>query len=218
MALKVDRIVEQLDSVVDDWSDSHDARGFLEQYDVRRVMTRARAAIERFAPSGSPYAEDASDVMARGDTAADVWIAEQLVAIVAALRDDYRHGGLAAVEAMVHADLFDDFLEMSVGLLESGFVGPAAVIAGSVLEEHLRNLATIEGEVLIDDRGRPHNVERLGVLLRKASAITEVERKSVVAWYAIRNEAAHNIRHSIAGADVERMISGVRDFVGNHPA
>lgn len=218
MPLKVDRIVEQLDSVVHDWRDSHDERGFLEQYDVRRVMTRARAAIARFAPSASPYADDARGVMEKSDTAADAWIAEQLVAIAAALRDDYLNGGLAAVEAIVHADLYGDFLEMSAGLLESGYIGPAAVITGSVLEEHLRNLATTEGEARVNDRGRPCNVEHLGVVLRKVGVITEVERKSVIAWYALRNEAAHNTQHSIDSADVERMIAGVRDFVGNHPA
>lgn len=81
---------------------------------------------------------------------------------------------------------------MSQGLLDSGYVGPAAVIAGSVLEEHLRKLAAKLALTLKNDRGRDISAETLGVDLRKAGAITEVQRKSVVAWYAIRNEAAHN--------------------------
>ncbi|MEA2250186.1 MAG: hypothetical protein QOG70_428 [Solirubrobacteraceae bacterium] len=107
---------------------------------------------------------------------------------------------------------------MSEGLLDSGYVGPAAVIAGSVLEEHLRKLAAKLALTLKNDRGRDISAETLGVDLRKAGAITEVQRKRVVAWYAIRNEAAHNVEHSIDRVDVERMIDGVRGFVARHPA
>jgi hypothetical protein len=105
----VDRVTKQLQSVVRDWHESHSTNGYLEDYDARRIMTRARAAIERLAPPGSPYAEDARGVLEKHETAADSWLADQLVAIVQALEEDYLSGGLAAVAEMVHADLFDDF-------------------------------------------------------------------------------------------------------------
>jgi hypothetical protein len=79
MAPDIDRIVAHLTSVVTDHHDSQNADGYLEPYDARRVGTRARAAIQRFAPPESPYTEDAEHIGKNHDQAADSWIAEQLV-------------------------------------------------------------------------------------------------------------------------------------------
>ena len=40
----------------------------------------------------------------------------------------------------MHAELFADFLEMADYLLSEGYKDPAAVLGGSMLEEHLRQL------------------------------------------------------------------------------
>ena len=107
---------------------------------------------------------------------------------------------------------------MSGELLTKGFVGPAAALAGSVLEEHLSKLARKHGVAMIGDKGRPKSVEVLGVDLRKAEVITEVQRKSVTAWYAQRTEGAHGRAENLIDAEVERMIDGIRDFVARYPA
>lgn len=212
----LDRIVQQLSEIVGDLNDSTNARGFIEPYDTRRISTRARAAIRRFGPPMSAYEEDAKEVV--DESASPQWKAEQLVAIVQALRDDYAVGGLIGVEEVVHADLFDDFLSMALELLEKGFVAPASVMAGSVLEEHLKKLALRHQVELSMDNGRPKPVEVLSIDLRKIEAVTEVQRKSIVAWYAQRNEAAHGRTDDLSAEDIKRSISGVRDFVANHPA
>lgn len=41
---------------------------------------------------------------------------------------------------MVSADIFSDFLDMASYLLSQGYKDPAAVMIGSILEEHLRKL------------------------------------------------------------------------------
>lgn len=216
MASSPEQIGKQLSAVIDDLRNCTSMNGFVEAYDSRRVSTRARAAIQRYAPPGSPYEGEAIKV-AEGE-GGDQWQAEQLTAIVHALRDDYAAGGLLAIEEIVHADLFDDFLDMAVELLSKRFVGPSAVLAGTVLEEHLRKLAARHEIEIVDDRGRPKSADTLGVELRKAGVVTEVQRKSVVAWYAQRTEGAHGRPQNLNDSEVERMIDGVRDFVSRHPA
>jgi hypothetical protein len=211
-----DLIVEQLSEIITDRRDSANENGYMHDYDARRVATRARAAIKRYAPPGSPYEADAADVVELDHS--DLWKAEQLTAIVHALRDDYAIGGLAAVEEIVHADLFDDFLGMADELLSKGFIGPASVLGGSVLEEQLRKLGGKHDVGLTDAKGRPKSVEVLSVDLRKAGVMTEVQRKSVTAWYAQRTEGAHGRPENLDDGEVERMIDGVRDFVARHPA
>jgi hypothetical protein len=209
-----DLIERQLTDVVGDLQKSKNDHEQLTDYDARRISTRAQAAIKRWAPPGSPYEAQAVQV---GRLASEETKAKHFAAIAHALRDDYALGGLSAVEELVHADLFDDFLAMAEELHAKGFVGPAAILAGSVLEEHLRKLATKFGIESAPD-GRPRTVETLGVALKKAGAISEVQRKSVSAWYAQRNEGAHGHFEELSDGDVERMIDGVRDFVARHIA
>ena len=152
---------------------------------------------------------------------ADSWIgwkATQLVAIVEALRDDYQAGTMQSVAEVVHAELFGDLLDMSVELYDKRFIGPAAVVAGAVLEEHVRKLATKQGIILVEPNGRAKSVDRLGVELRGAGVLSEVERKALAAWYSQRTEAAHGRFSSLVDTEVERMIDAVRDFVARHPA
>lgn len=198
------------------YADVSNENGYVEDDDARYVLVRARAVIERTAPPGSAYLTEARDVL-RAD-ASTWWTADHLCAIVRALRDDYQEGALVSVQELVHADLFDDFIEMARELREKGFVGPAAVVAGSVIEEHLRKLAHKHGIQSVGDAGRQKSVDLLGVDLRKQDVISEVQRKSITAWYAQRTEAAHGRSEGLSHAEVERMIDGVRDFVARHPA
>ncbi|HEV7400823.1 MAG TPA: hypothetical protein VGN84_11215 [Solirubrobacterales bacterium] len=215
MSIAPDQIAERLSEIIADRRDSANDNGYLEDYDAKRIVTRARAAIRRFAPPGSAYEDEATAAVKLGN---ESWKAGQLTAIVHALRDDYRFGGLASVQEIVHADLFDDFLGMADELLAKGFIGPAAVLAGTVLEEQLGKLTKKHGIDTTDEKGRAKSVEALGVDLRKADVITEVQRKSVTAWYAQRTEGAHGRPGNLNDGEVERMIDGIRDFVARYPA
>jgi hypothetical protein len=64
----------------------------------------------------------------------------RLQGVLRALRADYEAGRLQSFQELVHADLFSDFLEMAEYFLQEGYKDPAAVIAGGVLEQHLRKL------------------------------------------------------------------------------
>jgi hypothetical protein len=211
MGMSADQIERQLLAVLDAYRESENPNGYLDDDSARTVAVRARSAIERLAPPRSAYVKEVEDVVGAG---APAWVAEHLCAIVRALLDDFRRGALASVQELVHADLFDDFIEMALELRRKGFTGPAAVVVGSVLEEHLRKLSDKHGIPRADGK----SVELLGVDLRKAEVISEIQRKGITAWYAQRTEAAHGRAEALVPTEVDRMIDGVRDFVARHPA
>src|SRR5207249_2039353 len=112
-----------------------------------------------------------------------------LAGILRALRADYQAGRVQAFAQRVRSDLFSDFLEMSEYLMEDeGLKDPAAVLAGGVLEQHLRKLCdkhsiTLPPNAKID---QPINSE-----LAKAGVYGKNEQKQITAWAGIRNDAAH---------------------------
>lgn len=70
---------------------------------------------------------------------------EEGIAIPETIKDEISGGWLFSVKGLVAAEIFADFLEMAQYLLDQGYHTPAAVMAGSVLEEHLRQLCIKNG-------------------------------------------------------------------------
>jgi hypothetical protein len=130
-----------------------------------------------------------------------------------ALSADLEAGYTRRLEELVHAEVFEDFLDMATEFRDKGYHPAAAVVAGSVLEEHLRKLAAKEGLSPV-----PHSVEDLGVALRKHGTLTEPERKIMQGWYGQRTEGAHGRPENVIPEEVGRMIPGIREFMVRHPA
>ena len=159
-------IIAQRDSVLAQYRrvsepDEIGGHGEIEPEEMRALMTRRVAAIERSAPAGTAYARAASAVFE--EDAADSWYLRQLVGVVRALRKDYVGGYMRTVEDLIHAGVFDDFLDMANELLAKGYKDPAAVLGGSVLEEHLRKLASRAG-VAIASGDKPKRTDLLNAL------------------------------------------------------
>ena len=214
-------IVAQLDSVLAQYrraSEPDEPGGYveIEPDEVRALMTRCVAAVERGAPSGTAYSRAATAVF-EVDGAADTWHLQQMVGVVRALREDYVGGYMQTVEELIHAGVFDDFLDMANELLAKGYKDPSAVLGGSVLEEHLRKLASRAG-VAISSDDRPMKADRLNADLVKASVYNVLEQKGVTAWLDLRNKAAHGHYDEYDAAHVDLMLQGVRGFVARHPA
>ena len=64
----------------------------------------------------------------------------ELAGTLKALRDDYEAGHIQTVRELIHGETFSDFLDMASHLLSEKYKDAAAVIAGGVLEQHLRAL------------------------------------------------------------------------------
>lgn len=142
------------------------------------------------------------------------------LAILEAVHAEFAGGWLVSIKSLVAGEIFADFLEMAEHLLDSGYKDPAAVIAGGVLEEHLRQLCVkTEIETERDEGGRlvPKKADALNSDLTKASVYGKLDQKSVTSWLDLRNKAAHGKYSEYERAQVELMIKGVTDFLLRNP-
>jgi hypothetical protein len=190
-----------------------DLSGGLREEEIGAIATRFLAAIERYSAPGSAYRRDAVKV--------DGWPGYRVLAygaVLRALRADIADGYVTTLEGLVHADVFADFLEMAKDLLDKGYKDPAAVLAGSILEEHLRKLAAIVDVADRDDNGRPLKADRLNASLCAAGAYNKLEEKSVTASLDLRNNAAHGHYDQYDHRQVDALVTTVRDFLVRHPA
>jgi hypothetical protein len=132
--------------------------------------------------------------------------------ILQSAKDDYEKDFLFETRVLIQAEVFDDFLEQSKHLLDVGYYGSAAVIAGSVLEDGLRKLCTNKGVVL---SAKP-KLDSMNSALAKASAYNLLTQKRITALADLRNKAAHGKWDEFNKSDVDQMISQVRAFMEDH--
>ena len=119
-------------------------------------------------------------------------------------------------KGLVAAELFADFLEMADHLLELGYKDPAAVIIGSVLEEHLRQLCSansIDIEFENNEGLIPKKADRLNSDLAKENVYSKLDQKAVTMWLDLRNKAAHGKYDEYTSEQVANMYSGITEFM-----
>lgn len=175
------------------------------------------SAIERLSPPGSRYVQNAKlyEGVLKGNMGDAL---SPLRGILKALRSDYDAGRLQSVIELVHADVFADFLEMAGYLLEQGYKDPAAVISGSVLEEHLRKLCNKHGTSVLKADGSPKKADALNADLAGAGIYSKLDQKGVTAWLDLRNKSAHGKYSEYTEGQVTWMLQGIRDFAARFPA
>ena len=180
------------------------------------LLALMSAAVERLAPLNSHYVTSVRakfDKVGPTSAAAIPFVAGTLYA----LRTAYADGYLALFAELIHANLFSDFLEMSEHLLSEGYKDPSAVLIGSVLEEHLRQLSAKAG-ISVENNGRQKKADALNSELAGAGAYSKLDQKSVTAWLDLRNRAAHGKYVEYTKEQVALMLQAVRDFIQRLPA
>jgi hypothetical protein len=108
-------------------------------------------------------------------------------------------------------------MEMAEHLLDQGYKDPAAVITGSVLEEHLRKLCDKHG-IIVSQGGKPKKADALNAELAGANVYSKLDQKNVTAWLDLRNKAAHGKYGEYTKDQVALLIQSVRDFITRNPA
>lgn len=181
------------------------------------ARTRCATVVDRIAPPSSEYRAAARKAVDRHEGLNPGQATRELAGVLRALRADIEAGYLRTLQELIHADLFSDFLEMAEHLLENGYKDAAAVLAGGVLEEQLRQLARKQG-VPVDHNGKPKTSDRLNADLAAANVISKNDQKSVTAWQAIRNDAAHGNYSAYDLAQVRLTVQSIRDFLSRYPA
>ncbi|MEZ0611986.1 hypothetical protein ACAW74_25970 [Fibrella sp. WM1] len=138
-------------------------------------------------------------------------------AIISSVKEALNNGWLNDLAGIVSAEVFSDFMDMADHLLTEGYKDPAAVMIGSVLEEHLRRVAQNNGVdtyVIKDGKPVPKRADLLNADLAKALVYNALDQKQVTAWLDLRNKAAHGKYVEYTKEQVDLMYQGVLNFIG----
>lgn len=126
---------------------------------------------------------------------------------------------LSTIRSLVSADIFADFLEMAQHLLDERYKDPAAVLIGSTLEEHLRQLCInhVIDITLVNGKGDtvPKKADVMNADLVKARVYNALQGKAVTAWLGLRNSAAHGKYSDYTEPQVRELYQGVLTFMAN---
>ena len=217
----IDTFNSQLGAVISEFesglskSQYSDASDIFTSTQISDLQTRCLAAIERTSGLSSTYHQSA---VTFGKESNDIYyqVANQ-IGVAKALLSDINNGYLKSFEEVLHSSVFSDFLEMADYLLQKGFKDPAAVIAGSTLEVHLKKMCS-KFAIDTETNGKPEKANSLNEKLRKQGAYKTLDQKSVTAWLDLRNKAAHGDFSEYETNQVRLLISSIRDFITRHPA
>jgi len=134
------------------------------------------------------------------------------IGILSAAKEDLEHGYVQDIRNLVAAEMFSDLLDQASELLQAGYFGPAAVLAGAVLEDNLRKLCEMTDTDLPD---KP-KLDYMNSQLAKAGTYNKLTQKRLTAIADIRNSAAHGKWDEFSEKDVEDMIKWITSFIETH--
>lgn len=139
--------------------------------------------------------------------------------ILTAIKSEIEQGWLNSIKNLISAEIFTDFIEMAEHLLAENYKDAAAVMIGSVLEEHLRQLCTKKGiATTLDKNGKqiPKRADLLNAQLTKADVYNKLDQKNVTALLDLRNKAAHGNYSEYTQEQVELMLQSVMNFISRN--
>lgn len=136
----------------------------------------------------------------------------QALGVLKAAESDYEQGFLFNARDLIEAEVFDDFLEQAEHLANTGYYQPAAVIAGSVLEDGLRKLCE-KNDVPLPPKPK---MDTMNANLAKKGTYNKLIQKRIISLADLRNKAAHGEWNEFSENDVRTMISEIRQFMETH--
>jgi len=199
----------------------HEDLSGLPSWEYERIKTMALAAIQQIAGADSVYAQQANDASKPKNPEGNYQSYRTVIGILESLHEALAADYLDTAAELIHASVFADFLEMSQHLLDEGYKDASAVITGSSLEAHLRQLCSKHGidTIITTSSGlKPKKADRMNADLTKAKVYSELDQKNVTAWLDLRNKAAHGEYEKYNPDQVGLLISGVQDFITRNAA
>jgi len=177
---------------------------------VANIFSRSKTVIVRIAGIDSEYYKEAlNSINHRGTYDAPRII--KLHGVLRALKTDIEKGYLKTAHEIIQSEIFSDYIDMAEYLLSEGYKDAAAVIAGSTLEAHLKELAKSNNIDLILNQ-KQKKASSLNDDLTKAGVYSSAYQKQITAWLGIRNDAAHGNYSKYTAGQVDLMIQGIRLF------
>lgn len=138
------------------------------------------------------------------------------IQLLQAMISEFENGWLATTKGLISAEIFTDFLDMASHLLSEDYKDAAAVMIGSVLEQHLRQLCEkcdIPTHIEKHDKLIPKKADAINADLTKAGVYSKLDQKNITGWLDLRNHAAHGHYTEYQKSQVDLMLLGVTDFV-----
>jgi len=189
---------------------------------LARWKTNCLTLFQPFAKQGTKLKEQVDVFSKTGGKKPDV---EYCLGILEAFRDDFERGFLDDLLLKVEAEVASDYMGQAEELLKEGKRGsydyvPAAVLTGAVLEKALRTLCGQQQPPvpITTPKGEPKTMNPLIDDLKAAGLFNELKAKQLRSWADIRNKAAHGEFDQFKRSDVEQMIQGITNFLGDHLA
>ena len=218
-----DKLKNQLRAVITDYESAlaksrhSDASDVLTDAQASDLHMRCIAAIERASGRNSTYNRS---VLELNKKVANIYYnLPRHIGVAKALLSDIENSYMESFEELLHGDVFGEFLEMAEHLLDKGYKDAAAVLAGSTLEMHIRNLCDKFGvTTTAGEKRRYKNTDGLNAELTKIGAYTKLDQKNIIAWLGLRNNAAHGNYAEYTNDQVRLLVASIRDFLTRHPA
>lgn len=220
--------IKQLNDIITDFdllkskSFNHDLSGDSIIDKVSSLIVRSKATVSRITGNNSEYYSAIVKMYDDKRLHHDGLRLIHIIGIVSALKGDLENDLLISLHELVHAEIFSDYLDMSEYLLNEGFKDSSAVIVGSTLESHLRELCKKYGiEIEITNNSGKKTFKKADSMnadLARMQVYNNVNMKQITAWLSLRNSAAHGKYNEYNKDDIKLMISGIRNFMINYIA
>ncbi|MBO6559752.1 MAG: hypothetical protein JJ959_04410 [Nisaea sp.] len=181
---------------------------------VHKVFNMMASVARRFSVQSSTHSQELDRILSQGKPGLFI---RSLAGLLMAMRDEYELGYLQSIEELVHANTFASFVEMAQHLISQGYKDAAAVIVGSILEQHLRQLCQKNG-IPPEENGKFRKSEALNVSLSSKGIINKLDQKNITAWLGLRNNAAHGNYDEYDIQQVKLMLSSIQNFIMKYPA
>ena len=214
--------IKQLDEIMIDFNtikskaQYDDLSGNVTPQEISLCITRSKAAVARITGNKSEYYKDIEAVLKR----TNIVYGTKLLCImgtVVALRSDLANGYLKSISEIIQSEVFSDYLEMAEHLLQEGYKDPSAVLIGSTLEVHLRELCIANYISLETSNNKERLIAKkadvMNADLAKLNVYSGAYQKQITAWLGIRNLAAHGKYSEYSSEEVNLMLQGIRHFM-----
>ncbi len=191
LLVRIDQLIAKGEAVRDT-TFSVSGMDFVENAPFAEWRNQSFSLLTRLLGASDTY----TNSFAEGCKDGELYDTERGLGILRAVREDVQGGHLATLRELVHADVFSDFLEMAEYLMaeDHGYKDPAAVLAGGVLEEHLRQLCqrhSIATETQGTNGAKPKKADTMNADLTGATIYNKNQQKIITGWLGTRNSAAH---------------------------
>jgi len=208
---RVNELISLADKILSNqWEDSYGYYVNAEEY--IELRSACLSFIKNTFGDGHPFYKEFNSQI-NSATPHDI---QQARGILKAVKQEIDGGWIFSVKGIVSAEIFSDFMEMAEHLLSEGYKDATAVMIGSVLEEHLRQLCkknSIDVEVSKGAKFVPKKADTLNNELGSAGIYNILDQKTITSWLDLRNKAAHGKYAEYSKDQVDLMYQGVNNFI-----